>query len=131
MTAESRNQTLSGRGDYAYSTLGSATAGQAVAAAAHLSYPDLMRTRLFEPLGMSDTAIQVGPALVTGGRSVSGLPAQPWVMDAYAPGAALVTVIPGHRGPTRCSLPAAPGMRVRCRPTWPTWPTWLRNAGLL
>ena len=53
MTEETRAQTLSGRGDYAYSTLGSAIAGQAVAAAAHMSYPDLMRTRLFEPLGMS------------------------------------------------------------------------------
>lgn len=91
MTEEVRQQTLQGRGDYSYSTLGSAIAGQAVAAAAHLSYPDLMRTRLFEPLGMSDTAIQVGPALVAGGRTESGLPTQPWVMDAYAPGAAAVS----------------------------------------
>ena len=74
MTEETRNQTLSGRGRYAYSTLGSAIAGQAVAAAAHMSYPDLMRTRLFEPLGMSDTAIQIGHPLVAGGRSESGLP---------------------------------------------------------
>jgi hypothetical protein len=57
MGEETRNQTLKGRGRYAYSTLGSAIAGQAVAAATHLSYPDLMRTRLFEPLGMSDTTI--------------------------------------------------------------------------
>jgi CubicO group peptidase (beta-lactamase class C family) len=91
MTEETRNQTLTVRGRYVYSTLGSAIAGQAVAAAAHLSYPDLMRTRLFEPLGMSDTAIQVGHPLVAGGRSVSGLPTQPWVMDAYAPGAAAVS----------------------------------------
>ena len=91
MTEETRNQTLRGRGRYAYSTLGSAIAGQAVAAAAHLSYPDLMRTRLFEPLGMSDTAIQVGHPLVAGGRSESGLPVQPWVMDAYAPGGAAVS----------------------------------------
>lgn len=91
MTEETRNQKLSGRGRYAYSTLGSAVAGQAVAAAAHLSYPDLMRTRLFEPLGMSDTAIQVGHALVAGGRSESGIPVQPWVMDAYAPGAAAIS----------------------------------------
>ena len=68
MTEETRNQTLSGRGDYAYSTLGSAIAGQAVAAAAHMSYADLMRTRLFEPLGMSHTAIEVDHALVTGGQ---------------------------------------------------------------
>ena len=91
MTAETSNQTLKGRGSYAYSTLGSAVAGHAVAAAAHLSYPDLMRTRLFEPLGMSDTAIQVGHPLVAGGRSESGLPVQPWVMDAYAPGGAAVS----------------------------------------
>ena len=68
MTEETRAQTLSGRGDYAYSTLGSAIAGQAVAAAAHMSYPDLMRTRLFEPLGMSHTAIEVDHELVAGGR---------------------------------------------------------------
>ena len=91
MTEETRNQTLSGRGHYAYSTLGSAIAGQAVAAAAHMSYPDLMRTRLFEPLGMSHTAIEVDHALVAGGESQTGLPAQPWVMDAYAPGAAAVS----------------------------------------
>ena len=91
ISEETRHQTLQDRGRYAYSTLGSAVAGQAVAAAAHLSYPDLMRTRLFEPLGMSDTAIQVGPALVAGGRSESGLPVQPWIMDAYAPGAAAVS----------------------------------------
>jgi CubicO group peptidase (beta-lactamase class C family) len=40
---------------------------------------------------MSDTAIQVGHSLVPGGRSESGLPVQPWVMDAYAPGAAAVS----------------------------------------
>jgi CubicO group peptidase (beta-lactamase class C family) len=91
MTEETRSQILTGRGDYAYSTLGSAIAGQAVAAAAHMSYPDLMRTRLFEPLGMSQTAIEVDRALVTGGRSQTGLPVQPWVMDAYAPGAAAVS----------------------------------------
>ena len=91
MTSEARAQDLSGRGDYAYSTLGSALAGQAVAAAAHMSYPDLMRTRLFEPLGMRHTAIEVDHALVEGGKSATGLPVQPWVMDAYAPGAAAVS----------------------------------------
>jgi CubicO group peptidase (beta-lactamase class C family) len=91
MTRETRAQTLSGRGRYTYSTLGSATAGQAVAAAAHMSYADLMRTRLFEPLGMSDTAIEVDHALVGGGKSQTGLPNQPWVMDAYAPGGAAVS----------------------------------------
>lgn len=91
MTEETRAQALTGRGDYAYSTLGSAIAGQAVAAAAHMSYPDLMRTRLFEPLGMSHTAIEVDRALVAGGTSETGLPVQPWVIDAYAPGGGAVS----------------------------------------
>ena len=91
MTKETREQTMSDRGQYKYSTLGSATAGQAVATAAHLSYPDLMRTRLFEPLRMSHTAIQVDKPLVAGGKSRTGLPVQPWAMDAYAPGAAAVS----------------------------------------
>ena len=91
MTTETRAQTLNERGTYLYSTLGSAVAGQAVAAAVHLSYPDLMRTRLFEPLSMNDTAIEVDVPLVDGGTTQTGLPAQPWVMDAYAPGAAAVS----------------------------------------
>ncbi|TCO16621.1 CubicO group peptidase (beta-lactamase class C family) [Kribbella steppae] len=91
LTKEAKSQTVSGRGRYAYSTLGSAIAGQAVAAAAQMSYADLMRTRLFEPLGMTRTAIEDGHALVTGGRSPTGLPVQPWVMSAYAPGAAAVS----------------------------------------
>jgi hypothetical protein len=77
MIREARSGTLTTRGHYVYSTLGSATAGQAVAAAAGMSYPDLMRTRLFEPLGMSHTAIQTQHSLVPSGRSTSGLPVQP------------------------------------------------------
>jgi CubicO group peptidase (beta-lactamase class C family) len=91
MTTETRKQPLSSPGRYAYSTLGSAVAGQAAAAAAHMSYPDLMRTRLFEPLGMSHTAIQIDDALVADGKAQSGLSVQPWVMNAYAPGAAAVS----------------------------------------
>ena len=120
MTEEVRNQTLSGRGSFAYSTLGSATAGQAAAAAAQMSYPDLMRTRLFEPLGMSHTAIQVDHALVAGGRSQTGLPVQPWVMDAYAPGAAAVSTT-GDIAKLAIALldGTAPGMAA-LEPTTPT-----------
>ena len=91
MTQETLDQTLTRRGSFAYSTLGSATAGQAAAAAAHMSYANLMRTRLFEPLGMTHTAIEDDHALVDGGQSQSGLPVQPWVMSGYAPGAAAVS----------------------------------------
>ncbi len=120
MTEETRNQTLSGRGSFAYSTLGAATAGQAAAAAAQMSYPDLMRTRLFEPLGMSHTAIEADHALVTGGRSQTGLPVQPWVMDAYAPGAAAVSTT-GDLAKLATALldGTAPGMAA-LEPTTPT-----------
>ena len=111
MTQEARTQELGDRGDYIYSTLGSAIAGQAVAAAAHASYAELMRTRLFEPLGMRHTSIEVDRALVDGGQSATGLPVQPWVMDAYAPGAAAVSTT-GDLAKLACALldGTAPGM---------------------
>ena len=90
---EVRSGDLATRGSYAYSSLGAATAGQAAAAAAGMSYPDLMRTRLFEPLGMADSAIQIGHPLVEGGRTMSGLSVQPWVFDGYAPGGAAVSTV--------------------------------------
>jgi hypothetical protein len=79
MTHELRGQNLASRRAWKYSNLGAATASQAVAAAAGMSYSDLMRTRLFEPLGMSHTAIQGDDALVAGGKSQTGLPVQPWM----------------------------------------------------
>ena len=82
---------LDAPGTYKYSTLGAAVAGQAAARAAGLAYPDLMRTRLFEPLGMAHTAVQTETALVAGGRSAAGLPAQPWIMKGYAPGGGVVS----------------------------------------
>ena len=117
---ETREQTLSSQGRYVYSTLGSAIAGQAVAAAAHMTYPDLMRTRLFEPLGMSHTAIEVDHALVAAGVSRTGLTVRPWVMDAYAPGAAAVSTT-GDLAKLATALldGTAPGMSA-LEPTTPT-----------
>ena len=80
MTKEARAQKLGGRGEYAYSTLGSAIAGQAVAAKADLSYADLMRTRLFEPLGMRHTAIEVDRR-TRRRRQVGDRPARPAMGD--------------------------------------------------
>ena len=88
---EARADDLPSRGSYSYSTLGTAIAGQAAAAAASLSYPDLMRTRLFEPLGMRNTAIQAASALVDPGHSREGLSEQPWVFGGYAPGGGAVS----------------------------------------
>ena len=90
---EVRSGDLATRGSYAYSTLGAATAGQAAAAAAGLDYPDLMRTRLFEPLGMTDSAIQIGQPLVEDGKTASGLSVRPWIFDGYAPAGAAVSTL--------------------------------------
>ena len=63
---------LDAPGTYKYSTLGAAVAGQAAARAAGLTYPDLMRTRLFEPLGMTHTAVQTETAPVDRRKVRSG-----------------------------------------------------------
>lgn len=91
MMQEVRAGKLASRGSYAYSTLGTATAGQAAAAAAGMSYPQLMRSRLFEPLGMHNTAIQTRTPLVGRGQNRTGLAEQPWVFDGYAPGGGAVS----------------------------------------
>ena len=120
MTQETRAQTLTGRGSFAYSTLGAANAGQAAAAAAHMSYADLMKTRLFKPLGMTHTSIETGHALVAGGKSQTGLPVQPWVMDTYAPGGAAVsTTADLAKLATALLEGTAPGMSA-LKPTGPT-----------
>jgi CubicO group peptidase (beta-lactamase class C family) len=88
---EARAGTLETRGSYVYSTLGAATAGLAVAAATAMDYPELLRNRLFDPLGMTDTAVEDDRNKADGGWSASGLPVQPWVMGAYAPGGGVVS----------------------------------------
>jgi CubicO group peptidase (beta-lactamase class C family) len=93
LAAEARASELGTRGSYAYSTLGAAIAGQVVAAATGMTYADLMRVRLFEPLGMTDTAIEDDRNAVAGGWSKSGLPVEPWVMGAYAPGGGAISTI--------------------------------------
>ena len=120
MTRELRGQDLGSRGSWKYSNLGAATAGQAVAAAAGMSYSDLMRTRLFEPLGMTHTAIQDNDALVAGGKSQTGLRVQPWIMDAYAPaGAAVSTAADLAKLATALLDGTAPGMAA-LHPSTPT-----------
>lgn len=82
------------RGTYAYSNLGAAVVGQAAAAAAGMSYPELMRTRLFEPLGMTATSVQTPDSdapVVPRGQAARGNTVAPWVFDGYAPAGGVVT----------------------------------------
>ena len=89
--ADAKRASLTTRGSYVYSSLGAAVAGQAAAKAAGLTYPDLMRTRLFEPLAMTHTSIPTTTSPAVPGRSASGLPTQTWHVDGYAPAGAAVS----------------------------------------
>lgn len=77
------------RGTVAYSNLGVALLGQALAAAAGRSWEALLRERLLDPLGMRDTrapitADRLGPDAPTG-RTASGRSAAAWTMAGHAP----------------------------------------------
>ncbi len=118
--ADARQGTLETRGTYFYSTLGAAIAGQAVAAAAGMTYTDLMETRLFRPLGMTHTFIQGAYALVPGGWSTSGLAVQPWLLGAYAPGGrSRRGMHAGSRRSEKAYLPRACGTRGAGRGSLP------------
>ena len=88
---------LTDPGTVAYSNLGVALLGQALAAAAGTDYPDLLQTRIFDALGMADTSIAVtADALPTGARTgytTAGRPAGAWTMSAYAPAGAIRSTI--------------------------------------
>jgi CubicO group peptidase (beta-lactamase class C family) len=83
--------TDTGAPEYGYSNLGASLAGQAAARAAGTDYPTLVQDRLFTPLGLTDTSLQVGEALVPAGRGALGRRMQPWVFDGYAPAGAAVS----------------------------------------
>ena len=93
MFTEARQGELGTRGSYVHSNLGAAIAGQAVAAKAGMSCSELMRARLFEPLGMTHTVVKGRRPLVACGQAQTGLPVRPWVMTAYAPAGGVVSTI--------------------------------------
>ncbi len=77
---------------YEYSNLGVGLLGHALALKAGVSYEDLVRRRLLEPLGMSDTAITLSESMK--GRFATGTgpslrPVKPWTLDALAGAGAL------------------------------------------
>lgn len=82
-----------GKREFAYSNAGAALAGQAVAAAAGMPYAELMRDRLFSPLGMDSTSVQTTPA-VPAGWSAAGIRMAPWAMTGYAPTGGIVSTAP-------------------------------------
>jgi CubicO group peptidase (beta-lactamase class C family) len=72
---------LRGRGTAAYSNLGVALLGQALAAAAAVPFWDLARTRVLTPLGMTSSGNLPTAALA--------VPAGAWTLGAFAPAGGL------------------------------------------
>lgn len=116
---------LSGRGTYAYSNLGAALLGHALArAGGAATWEEYVTYRLLQPLGMNDTRV-IGPGenepeLATphlaGGRAV-----QSWTGDGYAPaGVGVVTTAADLEKYLRALLDGtAPGMSA-LEPHWET-----------
>lgn len=80
---------LSDRGEVAYSNLGVAVLGHAVAAAAGTDYTTLLSERLLDPVGMDATTLPVTadrlPEDASLGHGPQGRTADAWTSHAYAP----------------------------------------------
>lgn len=88
---QARTAKLSKRGERAYSNLGAALLGQALAKAGGASYGELVEQRILRPLGMNDTRMESGDDTSVPGHNRRGHRAAPWVMGGYAPAGALVS----------------------------------------
>lgn len=82
---------LKDRGEKQYSNYGHALLGQLLATHAGVPYDELLRTRIFEPAGMTSTYVAL-PGTIDGaptGLSANGHHAGPWDMDGWAPAGAI------------------------------------------
>jgi CubicO group peptidase (beta-lactamase class C family) len=88
--AQARTVTLSQRGTVSYSNLGTALLGQALAANSSMTYEELVRQRIFGPLGMSRSTLPITvenlPSDVLTGYSADGKHAPAWTLYGSAPG---------------------------------------------
>lgn len=79
---------------FEYSNAGAALLGAAMEEASGVSYSELMRTLIFEPLGMSSSYVQLAGETIEGmaqGYDAAREPVANWKFDAFAPAGALVT----------------------------------------
>ena len=87
--ALARAATLSHRGQFAYSNLGEALLGQALASASKMDYARLVREHLFTPLGMTASSVPVTagdlPDDAPTGYSATGRGQPPWTLNGWAP----------------------------------------------
>lgn len=81
---------LTDRGSYAYSNLGAALLGHALARAANQpDWETLVRQRLLQPLGMTGVVFATRPELIPAdastGRTANGNRPEPWTAEGMAP----------------------------------------------
>jgi CubicO group peptidase (beta-lactamase class C family) len=86
-------QPLRDRGEYRYSNLGGAVAGQLLAIAAGRSYPALLRERILTRLQMNTSTVAAKGDAAVRGRSRSGMARQAWILDGYAPAGGVIATI--------------------------------------
>lgn len=128
LLAHARCAPLLTRGAFGYSTLGYALLGEAVAAAAHTDYTTLLRERIVEPLGMTNTWLPLTaadlPPDASTGFNEQGRPADAWPIDAYSPAGGLRSTVPDLTRYARALLDGtAPGADAMT-------PRWDRPAGV-
>lgn len=83
---------LSNRGEESYSNLGYALLGHVIETAADTPYERLLKQRIFEPAGLTETYLMTPGAVppdAPRGRTATGRQAQPWEMDGSAPAGAI------------------------------------------
>jgi CubicO group peptidase (beta-lactamase class C family) len=96
---------------YEYSNVGVALLGAALANRAHVSYAELLRRRIFEPLGMNDTAIVLSPdqtARFAVPHDVDGNVVKPWTANAIAPAGGLRSTLHDMLIYLRCQMGRGP-----------------------
>ncbi|MFI6882032.1 serine hydrolase domain-containing protein [Streptosporangium canum] len=76
---------LSGRGEVSYSNLGVAVLGNALAERAGLPYPELLKRRVLEPLGMKATTTSPPATGRAHGYTEAGHEADPWAGTGFLP----------------------------------------------
>ncbi|HEY8551719.1 MAG TPA: serine hydrolase domain-containing protein [Vicinamibacterales bacterium] len=120
---EAASLSTDGRGSFAYSNTGAAVLGHTLAAAAGMPYPQLLRARVLEPLGMTSTVVAASDAVLpparVRGTSLIGRPRAPWQGEGFAPagfvwsttadlGRLLRALIDGTAPGLEATRPAAP-----------------------
>lgn len=85
------NAELDGRGEEHYSNYGHALLGQLLALNAGVDYETLLRTRIFEPAGMTETYLATPETAgdASPGYALNGRETEPWDMDGWAPAGAI------------------------------------------